>query len=409
MKSLYMLENPIQPYPWGSTDGICKFTGIQNPDHRPMAELWMGAHPGASSRIASLAAGETVSLESFIAESPVETLGKECVERFGRKLPFLFKVLSAAHPLSLQVHPSKQQAHEGFLRENGHIPLFSPERNYKDDNHKPELLMALEHFVGLCGFRPPRETAELFSRLQDSELRDAADILSNTASYTDFLSRLFNVTDAEKNRTIASVKRSAKAFSETDATPRDRYVWQLVNEFASQYPLDSGILAPLFLNLVILEPGEAIYIPTGVMHSYIRGTGLELMAVSDNVLRCGLTPKHVDTRELLSILEPSPYTPGILNPSVSNGAAIYRTPCSEFQLSVIDTRTESAAITANTPSICIVAEGELNVETTDGEACTIHKGTSFFIPASGNEIRFGRSGILYRADVPLEKGADLTC
>lgn len=407
MKAFYPLENSIQAYAWGSKDGISAFTGIPNTDGKPMAELWMGAHPGAPSKIIDMtksgATGGAVqtSLVDFIKADPAGLLGKDAAARFDGKLPFLFKVLSAGAPLSLQVHPSRAEAVEGFARENkAGIPLSAGERNYKDDNHKPEIIMAVTPFTAMSGFRKKQEAVNLLELIPCPELAPVVGILANNGKYTDFCKTLLELTGSVKDAIIKTAIVKADDIAASDMSAATKRAWALVRKLASFYPTDIGILSPLYLNVIDLEPGQGIYLPAGVMHAYIEGTGLELMANSDNVLRGGLTPKHIDIPELLSILSPEPFMPKIIEPAKGAGFFSYRTESPEFELSRVDPQAGKAEFMATEPAIMIGATGEITAMATNGETFALARGKTAFVPALGGTIAFSGTGTAYIASIP---------
>ncbi|HKC29826.1 MAG TPA: mannose-6-phosphate isomerase, class I, partial [Jatrophihabitans sp.] len=284
---VFALDGVLRRYNWGSPTAIPRLLGME-PDGRPVAELWFGAHPDDP----AFAPAHGSTLDQLIAAEPQRLLGAEVVERFGPRLPYLLKVLAADKALSIQVHPNREQAREGFAREDAAgIPRDAPERNYRDDNHKPELLCALTPFDALCGFRPVAETQQLLASLDVAELAFVADALRGPdplrAAFTALL------THPDPAPIVAAVRARV-----ADATDGPAYAARLA---AQDAPDDVGVALTLLLNYVRLEPGEAIFLGAGNVHAYLRGTGVEIMANSDNVLRCGLTSKHVDVPELLKI------------------------------------------------------------------------------------------------------------
>ena len=324
------LENPVQHYAWGSQTLIPQLLGQPTPAPRPVAEVWMGAHPRGSSKV--LAPGDgTASLLHLISQDPAGMLGPQVAARFGGHLPFLFKLLAADRALSIQAHPNLAQARAGFARETAAgIPLHAPQRSYRDTNHKPEILCALTPFWGLKGFRPPAEIQQWLAPLALDELTDARRCLHNGVAPPDvkaFLAALLALPHAAQRR----VAELAAAYA---APHRAREpVWDWVARLREQHPHDIGVLAPLFLNLVCLQPGEAIYTEAGELHAYLSGMGVELMANSDNVLRGGLTDKHNDAGELLAILNLHGAPPTIIRPRPTRrGEWHYATPVQEFAL-----------------------------------------------------------------------------
>ncbi|WP_323086442.1 mannose-6-phosphate isomerase, class I, partial [Providencia alcalifaciens] len=278
--------NQIQHYDWGSKTALHELYGYPNPDNLPMAELWMGAHPKASSEVISPLTHQKISLNDFIKENPEKILSKSIAERFGR-LPYLFKVLCAAQPLSVQVHPNKHDAEIGFAKENAQgIPLDSPIRNYKDDNHKPELIYALTPFKAMNAFRPIDEIVELFSFI--AAAHPEIQLFVQTPS-EERLKKLFaqilNLTGEQKDLAIGVLKA---ALNSKQGEP-----WNSIKQMVNLYPDDNGLFTPLMLNIVELQPGDAMFLAARTPHAYLEGVGLEVMANSDNVLRAGLTSKHI--------------------------------------------------------------------------------------------------------------------
>ena len=400
MRKIGLLKNTIQEYAWGSRVAIPELLGQSVPVDKPQAELWMGAHPKAPSQV--LSDGLWRSLPEVIQENPEETLGQKVAARFSNKLPFLFKVLAAAKPLSIQAHPNKEQAGQGFARENElGIPLDAPHRNYRDDNHKPEIICALTPFWALNGFR---RIDVILSLLEEARIADLAEIVSLLRSHSnrDGLKKFFNhlmTMEAEKQRQIVE---EAVAFAEGRAG--EEPVWTWIVKLNEEYPGDMGVLSPAFLNLIQLEPQEAMYLPAGELHAYLEGVGIELMANSDNVLRGGLTPKHIDVQELLAVLNFTDGDLNILSPkNRTSGEEIYSTEAEEFVLSVI--RIKKAA-SFNSPldrsvEVMLCTEGEVTVtDFSDGETTLLTKGTSIIVPAALAQYRIEGEGILYKAAVP---------
>jgi mannose-6-phosphate isomerase len=401
MRKIGLLKNSIQEYAWGSRTAILELLGQPVPADKPQAELWMGAHPKAPSQVFS--DGLWRSLPEVIQESPEETLGKEVAARFSNKLPFLFKVLAAAKPLSIQAHPNKEQAGQGFARENElGIPLDAPNRNYRDDNHKPEIICALTPFWALNGFRKIEQTLRL---LEEASIPSLAEIVSFLRRHPnrDGLKKFFNyfmTTDRGRQRKIVeqAVNSAEKRIHEEPVS-----TWMIkLNE---EYPGDIGVLSPIVLNLVRLEPQQAMYLPAGELHGYLEGVGVELMANSDNVLRGGLTPKHIDVQELLGVLNFTDGDLNILGPAnLTSGEAIYTTEAAEFVLSVIQVSATAPLRSARNRSVEIVicTEGEARVtDLSDGEITPLTKGTSIIVPAAVEQYGIEGDGILYKAAVPI--------
>ncbi|QLJ00077.1 mannose-6-phosphate isomerase, class I [Streptomyces sp. NEAU-sy36] len=378
------LDNTVRPYAWGSTTAIPRLLGTE-PTGEPQAEMWMGAHPGAPSRTARGTLAEVIDAD------PERELGKETVARFGPRLPFLLKILAADAPLSLQVHPDLAQAREGYADEERRgVPLDAPERNYKDANHKPELICALTEFDGLCGFRPPQRTADLLAALGVDSLKPYVDLLHarpEDAALREVLTAILTADRAETARTVAEAAAACARLG-GDHAP--------YAELAHHYPGDPGVLAAMLLNHVRLQPGEALFLGAGVPHAYLSGLGVEIMANSDNVLRCGLTPKHVDVPELLRVVRFEAGDPGVLRPEAApDGEEVYETPIDEFRLSrhVLPEGGTARDLTRDTPQILLCTAGAVRA----GEH-ELGPGSSVFVPA-GEKAGISGAGTVFRATV----------
>ena len=401
MRKIGLLKNTIQEYAWGSRTAILELLGQSVPADKPQAELWMGAHPKAPSQV--LADGLWRSLPEVIQESPEETLGQEVAARFSNKLPFLFKVLAAAKPLSIQAHPDKEQAGQGCARENERgIPLDAPHRNYRDDNHKPEILCALTPFWALNGFRQIEETLSL---LEEARIPGLAEIVSSLRSHPnrDGLKKFFKdlmTTDSGKQRKIVE-----QAVNSAEKRTHEESVWTWMIKLNAEYPGDMGVLSPIFLNLVRLEPQQAMYLPAGELHGYLEGVGIELMANSDNVLRGGLTPKHIDVQELLAVLNFTDGDLNILSPeNLTPGEAIYSTEAEEFVLSVIRIKKAAPFSSPGDRSVemMMCTEGEVSVtDLSAGDITRLTRGISIIVPAAVRQYSIEGDGILYKAAVPV--------
>ncbi|MFD0147624.1 MULTISPECIES: mannose-6-phosphate isomerase, class I [unclassified Streptomyces] len=378
------LVNTVRPYAWGSTTAIPELLGT-TPTGEPQAEMWMGAHPGAPSRT------ERGPLNEVIDADPVRELGAPAVEKFGPHLPFLLKVLAAGAPLSLQVHPDLAQAKAGFASEEAAgVPIDAPHRNYKDANHKPELICALTPFTGLCGFRDPIEAADTIAALGVDSLKPYVDLLHahpEEAALREVMTALLVADREEMAHTVAEAAAAAEHLGGAHAP---------YAALAHHYPGDAGVIAAMLLNPVQLQPGEALFLGAGVPHAYLDGLGVEIMANSDNVLRCGLTPKHVDVPELLRIVRFEAGEPALLRPEASpSGEEVYDTPIDEFRLSRF-VRAEGAAptdVTATTPQILLAVAGRPKA----GEV-TLAPGESVFVPA-GETTELSGTGTVFRATV----------
>ncbi|MEU5521137.1 mannose-6-phosphate isomerase, class I [Streptomyces sp. NPDC047860] len=378
------LDNTIRPYAWGSTTAIPRLLGTE-PTGEPQAEMWMGAHPGAPSRT------DRGTLDEVIDADPERELGPDAVAKFGPRLPFLLKLLAAGAPLSLQVHPDLTQAKEGYAdEERRNVPVTAPHRNYKDANHKPELVCALTEFDGLCGFRDPLSAAGLLDGLGVDSLKPYVDLLHahpEEAALREVLTAILTADPEEMARTVTETAAACDRLGGAYAPYAD---------IAHHYPGDPGVIAAMLLNHVRLQPGEALFLGAGVPHAYLDGLGVEIMANSDNVLRCGLTPKHVDVPELLRIVRFEAREPGILRPEAGpDGEEVYQTPIDEFRLSryVLPESGATHDLTLATPQILLGTAGSLRA----GEH-ELTPGRSVFVPA-GEQAHVSGTGTLFRATV----------
>lgn len=409
------LTNTIRPYAWGSRTALPELLGTP-PTGEPQAELWMGAHPGAPSTI-DRGLGRWP-LDSVIDAAPEAELGEGVVQRFGPALPFLLKVLAAGAPLSLQVHPGLDQARAGFAREEARgVPLDARDRNYKDPNHKPELICALDEFAGLCGFRDPAGTALLLDRLSVPALASLADTLRAEPEDEALREVLTAILTMAPETVTEVVGETTRALERTAAHPQDLPA-ELVSALGSYaalghaFPGDPGVIAALLLNHVRLQPGEALYLGAGVPHSYLGGLGLEILANSDNVVRCGLTSKHVDVPELLTIVDFRSTEPAVLRPVPvpgSDGEELYPTPIDEFRLSrytLGGTAAEARRVPGDVPQILLCTEGTAVITDTDGSSFTLGRGESAFVSAGATGLLVGGApggpaATLFRATVSL--------
>ena len=401
MKKIALLKNTIQPYAWGSRTAIPELLGEKNPSPTPQAELWMGAHPKAPSLVKCN--GQWHSLKDLIEQDPGNILGNKVAKLFHNRLPYLFKVLAAARALSFQAHPTRPQAVEGFERENRQgIPLDDAERNYKDDNHKPECICALSNFVALYGFRAISEILALIEKNCPNGLgRERAHLAKrpDAVRLKHFFTGLMSLKPEQRKRVVdESVKNAARC---KDQDPVCAWILKL----ADQYPDDVGILSPLYLNLVQLGPGQALFLPAGQLHAYLEGFGIELMANSDNVLRGGLTGKHVDVPELLKVLTFEPRRVQILEPMpADSNERFYVTPAEEFVLSVIYVSSDRPYRSSDHRSIEILLciEGRALLRDNHSEnGLEITKGMSVVIPAALENYRLTGQATLYKAAVPF--------
>ncbi len=394
---MHELVGALRSYAWGSRTALAQLCGREVPSPHPEAELWFGAHPADPAKV--LADGAGRSLLELLEAGPNRELGAVAAA-FGGRLPFLLKILAAEEPLSLQAHPSADQARYGFERENHtRVPLDSPMRNYRDDSHKPELVVALDRFEALAGFRDPLRTVDLLNSLAVPEL----------VQYTELLAAQ---PDSGGLRTLFTTWITLPQAMLATLLPKVldgcvRYLKQvdpldppgLAKEFAAEarttlelaeaYPGDAGVLAALLLNRLTLEPGQGLFLAAGSLHAYLRGIGVEIMANSDNVLRGGLTPKHVDVPELLRVLDFEPLRAPIIEPEPVDAHSFrYPTPAPEFALRRFELAEDAAAVDIPRvgPGIMLVTAGTVLLSQA-GSELPIAAGSAAWISATDTDIQ----------------------
>tara|TARA_Y100001956_G_scaffold5226_1_gene4707 strand:+ start:40012 stop:41229 length:1218 start_codon:yes stop_codon:yes gene_type:complete len=395
--ALYFLNNECIHSHWGCTESMTRLFGYSNPESKPMAELWMGAHPSASSSID--VDGEKVLLKDIISSQPELYLGADASACFEERLPYLFKVLSARTPLSIQCHPDKTQAIEGWKRENQlNIPLNAPHRTYKDNNHKPELVYALTPYKALNGFRPIAEIVSLWQglKLTDSGLSQQLDklmALNSSAGLEAFYQYL--MTMREPAAFVHKVVESCiVALDSTALTSTQKEAYQLLLLLNEYYEDDIGVLSGLLLNYVVLKPGEAMFLKARTLHAYLSGTALELMANSDNVIRGGLTPKFVNIEELMQTVSFEPlHSEQIKFPSAVSGPfEAYQVPARDFKLTIASIGLEVVEYCSSQADILFVIEGSVQVIVSVEETLTLQLGESCFVPACTNQYQLQGAG-----------------
>ena len=390
-----LLDNLMRRYAWGSRTAIAELQGRPVPSPHPEAELWLGAHPGDPSFLVD-AEGNRRSLFDELTGDPAALLGEETARRWSGRLPFLLKVLAADEPLSLQAHPSPAQAVAGFAREEAAgIPLDDPGRSYKDDSHKPELICALTEFHALAGFREPADTVRLLRALEVPELAGHVELLArqpDADGLRALLSTWITLPQQILDKLVPAVQEGCVRLLQREDIPEAEEFQDEARtalELSERYPGDAGVLASLLLNRVRLAPGQAIYQGSGVLHAYLSGVGVELMANSDNVLRGGLTPKHVDVPELLRVLD-FQAGPAPIAPTTSDGAlTCYESPAEEFRLWRLDWSGEGEVVPlpAEGPRIVLCTEGRVKVTAGSGRSLTIARGESLWLDAGDAGVK----------------------
>jgi mannose-6-phosphate isomerase len=390
---MWQLNNGVRYYPWGSRTVIPELLGQPVPADRPYAELWVGAHPDEPSVLA-----DGRPLNGAIDADPEVLLGAPVVERFGTRLPFLMKVLAADSPLSLQAHPTTEQAEAGFAAEEASgVAHDDPTRTFKDPFHKPELLLALTTFEALCGFRPVEESLHCLAKLQLPELKPTIAALARGGLRT-AIPQLLALTYKRRTALVSAVARAAASFvAAHDPEFINTYRWAA--SLAETYPGDPGVVISLLCNHLKLAPGEAVFLPAGNLHAYLSGAGIEVMASSDNVLRGGLTGKHVDLSALLEVLD---FTDGripVIHPVLGPGGLRYPVPVEDFDLTRCQLDARAGTLTTAGPQVLLCTEGTAVLASADGELA-LAQGQSAFVSA-GAPLSARGPAVLYRATTNL--------
>ncbi|MFC0007442.1 mannose-6-phosphate isomerase, class I [Micromonospora siamensis] len=384
-----LLYGPIRDYAWGSRSAIAELQGRPVPSDGPEAELWLGAHPGAPATVDR--EGTRVSLVDLLVAEPDHWLGERIVGRFGTRLPFLLKVLAADAPLSLQAHPDPEQARAGHEADAARA---AGERNYVDPYHKPELLVALSPMEALCGFRDPAVSAEALARFGVPALAPVvAALRDGTAGLREAVRTLLTWPAARRAGLAEAVLAAEVAGPDA----------QLARWLAATYPADPGVLVALLLNHVRLDPGEGIWMPAGNLHAYLGGTGVEIMAASDNVLRGGLTPKRIDVDELLRVLRFEVLDDPVVRPQpVSPGVVTWPVPVEDFALHrvTVDASGPGVRLALPGPRVVLCRTGKLSVDDGAG-AVTLDPGQAAVGTAAGGALVVGGEGEAYVASCGL--------
>lgn len=399
---MFLMKNQVRPYAWGSRTAISTLLGEAAPSNEPQAELWVGAHPGDSSVLVQSAGDQP--LLHVVAEDPAGVLGVEVAREFDGTFPFLLKLLAADAPLSLQAHPTMAQARAGFDAEDAAgVPVDAPFRNYKDRSHKPELMYALTDFEALCGFRPTATTVRLLDELDAPVLGDVRSALVERPGEPGLREVVTSLLAADRTDlapvvdAVAAACR-ARATGAAALTPEFAAEFRMAARLAEFHPGDPGVLIALLMNRIDLAPGEAVFLPAGNMHAYLSGFGVEIMASSDNVLRGGLTTKHVDVAELSAVVSFAPDDP-LLIPGVpvAPGEVAFRAPVPEFLLSRVRVDQVGRVLEHTGPQILLVTEGTLTFTDAQGVELMAGPGRSVFLPARQGPVRVHGTGTLFRA------------
>ncbi|MBG0755153.1 mannose-6-phosphate isomerase, class I [Vibrio cidicii] len=391
-KCFFKMDNKIQNYDWGSRTAIQDLFGFANQAQQPQAEVWMGTHPNGCSMVKQ---GSThVSLSELIKQDPSAFLSQSTAKTFG-DLPFLFKILAADKALSIQVHPNKQDAELGYAKEQEQgVPLSAFNRNYKDANHKPELVYALTEYQAMNGFRPFDEIIAGFRLCDIPEINGYLEQFERNPNQDGLCHFFVEILSMKEARKLNAVDHLLSYAAMNQARP----VCELILDLAEQYPNDVGLFAPLLLNVITLKPGEAMFLCARTPHAYIKGTGLEIMANSDNVLRAGLTPKHMDVEELVKCTDfvPKPINTLLTQAEISGCEHHFPVPVQDFQFSVFQAPKEQR-VEMSSAEILMPIDADVTLLAQSGETLVLGKGQSAFIPAYVGTYRLSCEGRVARA------------
>ncbi len=395
---MHRLSPASQNYSWGSTTAIASLGGYAATGEQ-VAELWYGAHARASAVLEG--DNGAISLRDHISANGPAVLGRDIASRFGTELPFLLKLIAPDAPLSLQVHPSAEQAALGWLREErAGVSVDAGERSFRDHNHKPEMVYALTEFEAVSGFRAPRRVLEILAGLQSPLVEKTVERLRHGASSQGMRSAFEYVLlgARDRNEDVNSVVDQIRSRLARGDSPSE-HTDTIALRIAAHYPGDRGILASLLLNPVTLSPGEAMYVPAGCVHAYLSGLGVEVMASSDNVVRAGLTPKYVDARTLLDIVDVRPAPPIRLAPERSRaGVEVFYAPVEDFELAVITAGNSPIDLGGSGPRIVLAIEGQVEL-TRDGQRLSLSPTQAAFVN-DGERVDVSGHGRVVRASVP---------
>lgn len=381
----YLLDNPVRAYAWGSPTAIPDLLGVA-PTGEPQAELWLGAHPGASST--ALTPAGPIALDELIRDDPAGTLGARVVEQFGPRLPFLMKVLAVEQPLSIQAHPDPEQARSGYDAEEAEgVPADAAGRTYRDRYHKPELVVALSEFEALLGFREPADARRLIAGIGVTELTAVTQELHGRDGLRKTVRRMFDLAQEDGHRLADAVTAACR---ERPGEP-----FATLARIAEEHPGDQGLLLALLLEPMVLRPGQALAVPTGTPHTYLRGLAVEAQASSDNTVRAGLTHKHVDRADLLRILRYEPVAGVRATPGDDPSADEFAVPgVDDFRLSRFRLGPHPVKLVDGLPRIVLVTDGHATL-TADGARTVLKRGSSAFVLAADATVELVGPGTAF--------------
>lgn len=389
------LGGVVRNYAWGSRTALAELLGGPVPSSLPEAELWIGAHPAGPSAFLD---GTGRTLAEVIDGGPVEQLGTRLIGEFGPRLPFLLKIIAAARPLSIQVHPGATDAERGFAREEAAgVPLGDRVRSYQDRHAKPELLYALSEFRVLCGFRAPAASVDLLDGLADGLLAPCRTALRRHPGEHGVRAALQHLLNQSPSNVRGAVDELARARQQAEPGGPVARACALVAELAQYHPDDPGVLVALLMNELVLQPGQALFAPAGVVHSYISGVGVEIMRCSDNVLRCSLTSKHVDVDGVLQIADLTPGAPQLVDGVVVGAETTLPVSEPAFRLSRIDVDGSVSLPSRHGPQILLNLGGPLEVATGLDTRVCVGRGAAVWVRSGASELRLTGAGPVFRA------------
>lgn len=401
MDVIAQLKGTVKHYDWGGYSFIPSLLSIDNKENKPFAEYWLGVHPQANCKVV-LTDGSEKLLREYISGDSEAALSEYVKKRFGN-MPYLLKVLDVKDMLSIQVHPSKAEAEKDFAAENAtKIPLDSPQRNYKDDNHKPELMVAMGDFWLLHGFKPEAALKKILTATP--ELQNLLPVFENSG-YKGLYKHVMELPQEEVNRQLQPLLDRIIPLYKTDKlnkSQEDYWAAKGALTFSQPGKTDRGIFSVYLFNLVELHRGEAIFQDAGVPHAYLFGQNVEIMASSDNVLRGGLTNKHIDVKELLKHVKCEPTRPDILTGKKIGDELVYQTPAPDFELGSFRlAKDETISLVASTAEILLLAEGRVEI-TNKNNMVVLEKGSpaALILPGDKIKIKGSEKSLLFKATVP---------
>ncbi len=391
------MRGAIRSYPWGSREVIARMQGRSAPTVEPEAELWFGTHPDSPSTV-EFDDGQRVAADTLVQDDPAHWLGSAVAARFGRRLPFLVKILAIAAPLSLQLHPAATAAREGFrVEEAAGIPRQAPQRVFRDPYGKPELLTAITPVAALCGLRPPDVAASVLEELAVDGLAPVRDALASGSVAA--LRCVLTWPPTRRRGLVAEVAAAARRVATNGVEPPGvAATCEAVTDLAKRYPDDPGVVAALLLEPVRLAPGEALHVPPGILHCYLRGEGVEVMAASDNVVRGGLTAKPVDVERLLDHVAVDGAAGSVVRPAARGDEVAYPVPTAAFRLTRIDVTHPLDLEPEPGPQVFLAADGELRVGCGE-DVVTLATADAALVAADAGRVHLDGSGRLFRVRV----------